>query len=168
MFDFVHWDSKSEMEEQLRRHGRALLIGNDAEAPRLFYTLVLAGDHPLMIGLCCSGLGIGPRVVTSRSRARLLVGHDCSLTCVDVPDGRIVITLRLDGAFYELIELAADNVAVIHELGAMKVNFDGAIGWMVSSPDVIKDFNIDRDVLKLVIEGMKAPLKVALSNGRQL
>lgn len=169
LIDLVACDSKSEMEERLRTSSRALLVGVDAQSSRSFYTLKMTSDNPLVIGLSLSGLGPKPSVEASRNGDRLLIGHDRSVTLVDVPSGKITATHSLDGAFFQFVEPTEESVVVIHELGALKVGFDGAVGWTVPSSDMVESFRVESGrVLELSIADSNAPLRISLADGRQL
>jgi len=169
LFNLTACDSKSKMEERLRASSRAVMVGADAESPRSFYTIALHGDNPLIVGLSISGLGPKPSVAASRNGEHLLIGHDRSLTVVDVPSGKIVVVHSLDGAFFQFLEPFEKNVVAIHELGALQVSFDGAVGWTVSSSDIVENFRVeDGRVLELSVADSVAPLRVSLADGRKL
>jgi hypothetical protein len=169
LFDLVACDSKSEMEERLRTSSCALLVGVDAQSPRSFYTLKMTSGNPLVIGLSLSGLGPKPSIAASRNGARLLIGHDRSVTLVDVPSGKITATHSLEGGLFQFVEPVEESVVVIHELGALKVGFDGSISWTVPSSDVVESFRVEGGrVLELSIAGFNASLRISLANGREL
>ena len=167
--DLVACDSKSEMQERLRAEPRSLLVGEAAQSPRSFYIVKLPNPKPLVIGLSLSGLGPTPGVLDSQNGDRLLIGHDQALTWVDVSAGSIFRTLTLDGAFFQFVEPTNKGVIVIHELGALKVDFDGAVGWAVPTSDVVESFQIeDGNILELHIAGSVVPLRLSLTDGHEV
>lgn len=167
--DFVACESKAEMQERLRAAPRSLLVGETAQSPSSFYIVKLPNPKPLFIGLSLSGLGPTPSVVSSQNAERLLIGHDQALTWVNAFTGRIIGTLLLDGAFFQFVEPVNSSVIAIHELGALKVDFDGAVNWAVPTSDIIEGVRVENgNVLELRVADSTVPLRLSLTDGHEL
>jgi hypothetical protein len=162
--NLVACDSKAEMQERLRAAPRSLLVGEATQSPRSFYIIKLSNPNSLVVGLSLSRLGPLPGVLESQSGDRLLIGHDQVLTWVNVSAGSIIGTLPLDGAFFEFVEPTAKGVVVIHELGALKVDFDGAVSWAVPTSDIVESFQVENgNVLELRVADSTVPLRITLT-----
>ena len=162
-------ESMADLRRHLANVPRSLLVGGDSEAPRGFFIINVAVEAPLVIGLCVSGMGPHPRVLWQAKLGRVLIGADCTVTSVDVRAGKIGASIRLDGAFFDFLLPDENGAAVVHELGAMGIGFDGVVRWSVSSDDVVENFRIEAGrVLELDVVDAAGPLRVSLAEGRVL
>jgi hypothetical protein len=145
---------------------RSLIIGLDAESPRAFFsTSVGSGAGAGEVGLILSWHGIDPAVVTLDGGRRLLAGHDDRITWIDSEALRIVSSRRLGGVFSEFLSVGRhDEIVVLHELGALRVNASGSLAWSVET-DVVENFRID-DKGNLILSVMDVPdVVVSLTSG---
>ena len=163
--ELVAYDSKSALEERLRRSPRSLMIGADAESPRNFYLLTPTPDE-IRVGLCAMNFGPAPKAISFGDV--WIVGHDVSLTVINTAAWRVVAKHRLGGAFYEFVPVTEQEILAIHELGALKENADGAVCWTFSAPEIVERFRVE-DGRVLTLEVMDyAPLRISLEDGRTL
>jgi len=167
--ELIPRESIDELRRYLDTASRSLLVGSESEAHRRFFIVNVAGETPLAIGLCASGLSPRARVLWQAKLGRALIGSDCTVTAVDVRLGKIITGIQLDGAFFDFIMPDENGAAVVHELGAMGVGFDGSVRWTVSSEDVVENFCVGPDrVLELGVADAGRALRVSLADGNLL
>lgn len=145
LISYKKWDSKSELHAHLEEIGhRTLIVGLTAESPRDFFSFSIMSEFGAAeIGVFSSGLGIAPSIVVLDSGQRALVGHDMWLTWIDLQSLSIMKSQRFDGAFYEFLSIDCDDeIIVLHELGALRVDAQGSIKWTVDT-DVVEDSRVD-------------------------
>jgi hypothetical protein len=162
------WESKAALLAHLEAAGQeSIILGRDAESPRCFYTLSAEYEQkPMAIVVWSSGLGSKPSLVLLGNRQGL-VGHDTRLTWIDLSRRAETASRRLDGVFYEFLPLdREDQVLVLHELGAMRVDFNGSVLWSVDT-DVVERWYLDGDgnLILTEMDGHKN-IGVALESGR--
>lgn len=134
------FDSKAELIQHLENSGAtANLIGIEALAPRKFYALSSV-DLPAPVGLVLSFHGVEPLVRTNGSTGIVLLGHDCSVTGLNL-SGNVEFSLLLEGVFFEFIDCEKDCVIAVHELGAVKIDSSGNCKWKVHS-GIVQEFRI--------------------------
>lgn len=136
------WESKTVLEQHLlNSHKQILVVGLDIEAPRKYYSFKLVRTLGITeIGVISSGLGIKPSIIVSETGDTIIVGHDMWITGID--ENRCIIKFhkKLDGVFFDFANYA-DKVVVIHELGALEIDYNGNEKWSVAT-DVVMDFQI--------------------------
>ena len=161
------WESRAAFLAHVEAYGaRSLIIGRDVEAPTAYYSCSIHdGDIDCEIAIISSGLGSSPAVVAMNGGARILVGHDTSLTSIDVNAMALVTSLSLTGVFFEFIALDADvELVVVHETGVLRVDANATTRWSVEC-DVIEDFVVDGQG-RLVLSTMDgAQLAISLQSG---
>jgi hypothetical protein len=161
------WESKSALLAHLDAcAARTLVVGLDAEAPRVYCSFSVDSSHGKgEIGVISSGLGVGAAAVLMDGGRRVLLGHDTWVTWVDVEVLAVVTSRRLGGVFFELLPVDRDEETVIlHELGALRVDASGAVKWSVDT-DVIEDSKTDANG-NLILSVMDGPrLVVSLASG---
>lgn len=163
----VLWDSKAALCAHLgSTRSSTIVVGLAAEAPRLFYSATVGG---IELGIYSSGLGPMPAVIALDAGQCAIVGHDATLTWLDLAAERIAAEHRLGGAFFELLSVdLEDQVVVVHELGALRVDATGNVLWSVDTPDVVEDSRLDlRGNLVLSITDQDSPLIVSLRDGER-
>jgi len=151
----VVWESKSVLMAHLESFKpRMIVLGLNAEAPRAYYSFPIAlPNGGAEIGIISSGLGTDVAAVLLDGGKRLLVGHDTFVTWIDVHALAVVATQTLGGAFYEFLPLdREDEIVILHELGALRVDAHGVVQWSVDS-DIVERSTVDG--------GEKLILKVA-------
>lgn len=99
------------------------------------------------------------------SGARVLVGHDMSLTSIDANAMSLVASLSLMGVFFEFVPVETDEgIVVVHETGVLRVDANATSKWSVEC-DVIEDFVVDGQG-RLVLSTMDgAQLAISLRSG---
>ena len=106
---------------------QTLLVGEDVEAPRRFWSfLVGSGPNAVEIGVISSGHGMAPAVIELDHGLVAIIGHDFSLTWVDLSRPAVTSSRAIGGVFYEFLPVeSGDEVIILHELGALRVHFEG-------------------------------------------
>lgn len=161
------WESKSALLAHLEAsEARTLVIGFDAEAPRAYYSFSVASGHAeIEIGVIASGLGSEPAAVVLDKDRRVLLGHDTSITWIDLEPLAVASSRRLGGVFFEFLPVDSDDeIVILHELGALRVDANGAVKWSVDT-DIVEDSRIDATG-NLILTAMDGPkLVVSLVSG---
>jgi hypothetical protein len=161
------WESKSALLAHLDDcKPRSLVIGLDAEAPRTYASFSIATNHGQgELGVISSGLGTDVVAVLMHDGRRALVGHDTWVAWIDVQALAVVSSQRLGGVFFEFLPVDGDDeIVVLHELGALRVDASGAVKWSVDT-DVVKNWSTDAKG-NLILDAMDGPrLAVSLETG---
>src|SRR5262245_60325726 len=126
------WASRTELLAHVKAHGaRGLVIGGDVESPRTYHSCSIEpGGGDGEIAIISSGLGIAPAVVVIDQGTRALIGHDTSITSVDVNAMAIVTSRSLWGVFFEFFPVdAGDEIVVLHEIGVLRVDANATVKW---------------------------------------
>jgi hypothetical protein len=147
---------------------RAVVVGKDAQSPSRFYIFSVHQAHSRFeIGVISSGLGSVPAVILLGNGKRALVAHDKSLTWIDTVAASSTKTSELYGVFFEFLTIGSDEeIVVVHEVGAVRVNKDGAELWSVHT-DVVADGSLDEaGNLVLTLMDQDAKVHVEMSSGR--
>ena len=140
-----------------------LLLGQGSEAPTNYYSL--SATSRAEIGVISSGLGTEPAAALLEHRQRVLVGHDTWVTAIMIDTLAVVSTLGLAGVFYEFLPIGRDDeVVVIHEVGALRIDGSGTVKWSVDS-DVLSGWRLDEksNLIMTMMDG--ALLAVSLESG---
>jgi hypothetical protein len=146
---------------------RALVVGNETEAPRAFYSFSVNSDcGRIEVGVITSGLGAGAAATLLDRGQRLLVGHDTRMTWIDTKTLTVISSRPLGGVFYEFLPLdCEDEIVLIHELGLLRVNANGVVKWSVDTGVVESATTDTNDNVILTI--MDAPgCMVSLESGK--
>jgi len=161
------WESKSSLLAHLdTREPRNLVVGLDAEAPRAYYSFSIATNHGRgEVGVISSALGTDVAAVLMEGGRRVLVGHDRWITWVDVQMLAVISSQRLGGAFFEFLPVEGDDeIVVLYELGALRVDASGSVKWSVDS-DIVENSSTDTNG-NLILNVMAGPrLVVSLESG---
>jgi hypothetical protein len=148
------FESKKDLEGHLRGERNSVLIGADAESPRRYYALNLAEKTgaQMKIGIVSSFHGIDPSWIFSVDAGVLVIGHDTSITFIDVAKHHVALVRNLDGVFFEFIsEVDHARFLVLHELGVARFDFSGNELWSVATPDIAESAQI-RDSQTVVVQ----------------
>ena len=140
----VH-DSRAALVAHLNGHdGPSILLGQDADAPREFYSASLCDtSHMCELGLICSGHGPLPQAFVFMGRGRAIVGHDSCVSVVELSGPEMIARRPIEGVFYEFLDVGAGGrILVVHELGVALFSDDGSALWSKGT-DVIEDAMID-------------------------
>src|SRR5262245_38015691 len=162
------WHSFRQQVERLAKEGRGprtLVVGLNAEAPGAEYSFSVASRCGQgEIGVIVSGLR--PVAVLMDSGRRVLVGHDRRVTWVDVQTLAVVTSRKLGGVFFEFLPVdREEEIVVLHELGALRVDVNGAVNWSIDAGDIVEDGSIDAkgNLILRVMDGSR--LVVSLASG---
>jgi len=161
------WESKSALLAHLDARGpHTLVVGGKSEAPRAYYSFSVASSLGQgEIGVISSRLGADAAAVLMDNGRRVLVGHDTWITWVDVETLAVVTSRRLGGVFFDVLPVDHDEeIVVLHELGALRVDVNGAVNWSVDT-DVVEDSSTDAKG-NLILSIMDGPrIMVSLASG---
>jgi hypothetical protein len=141
----TEWESKAALTAHLEACGsRRVLVGVDAEAPKKFYSLSLPSEAgPCEIGIVASFHGIEPGVIVLNEGRLAIIGLDQWVTAVDITTTTLVFRKYILGVFFEFIPLPVDDqVLVVHEIGALRLDANGIELWAVST-DIVDEFFLD-------------------------
>jgi hypothetical protein len=147
----IKWDSRNQLLEHLSKTERSVLIGRDIESPSRFFScraISCVGDIELGVisnqprgSVCCELL---------HNRNLLIIGHDQTVTVVNIDEGAIHLHERLDGIFFEfIIDESRNQVLTIHELGVVAICFEGHVRWLYSSPEILEDWQMISGSIRL-------------------
>jgi hypothetical protein len=165
------WESESALRSHLGRlEDRVLLVGASAPSPTRFYSCSLeTGVGTTELGILSSNLGPKPTVLQLDRDAVALVGHDVWITWVNVAERTVLTDLLLGGAFYEFQPVdRRDEVLVLHELGALRIDARGREIWRIDT-DVVEDFRVDVSG-NLILSTMdrSSPMAVSTKSGARV
>lgn len=161
------WESRMALHSYLSASGTpTLIIGATVEAPRAFYSFEVSAVGILQVGLYSSGLGSEPAMALLDGGHRAIVGHDAWVTWIDCSNPAVVASRRLSGVFFEFLSVDRDDqVVVLHELGALRIDSRGIESWTVDT-EVIEDWHVDaRGNLVLRIMDQVPRVLVSLDTG---
>jgi hypothetical protein len=115
-------------------------LGEDAEAPRLYYCVdAMRSDARVIACIISSGHGIDPVVALSADLFNVIIGHDCNISVIHVPTGDLASTTRVLGVVYDVLPLDdARSMIVVHEIGVLRLTLGGRILWSTAT-DVIEE-----------------------------
>jgi hypothetical protein len=164
----TEWDSKATIAVHLDSLCvDTIVVGNDAESPRRFYTLQLNEPKSPVAAVWSSGLGSQLSLVYHGDVG--IVGHDAGLTWVNFAKGSQMATARLGGVFYEFgVVEQVDHVFVFHELGVLRADLQGSVIWSVDT-DILEQWEINPSgELLLTILDQLGKIRVDGALGRYL
>jgi len=163
------WDSKRALEAHLdATHTTSIVLGQNAESPRRFYSLLLEQEkETTTVVVWSSGLGSKPSIAVFPDECAL-VGHDTWLTSLDLKGRTEIRSRRLGGVFYEFLPLHREHeVLVIHELGVMRVDLGGSVIWAVDT-EVIEGWEVsETGDLTLTIMDRNERLGIRVDSGER-
>jgi hypothetical protein len=138
--------SKADLDNHLTR-ANSVLAGASAEAPRKYYALDVTDNNggQMTIGVVSSHHGIRPSWIFSTDGNVLALGHDLTITFIDVPNRRILAAQPLAGVFFEFVHSNRNYLIVLHELGVAKFDFSGRQLWSISTPDIAESAKMQND-----------------------
>ena len=162
------YQSKNELDQYLG-DGDSVLVGASTTYPRKYYGLSVPdkNGHILKIGIVSSDQGIRPSWTPSQDLSVLVVGHDLSLSFIDISKRTINMEVPLEWIFYEFVKQPdPDSVIVLHELGVAKFDFTGREIWSVSTPDIAQSARMKNDTTLVVKhEGSGKEMAIDVSRG---
>lgn len=163
----TEWDSKAALLAHVAGGVPTVFVGTNAEAPRKFYSFQVQSHVELWeTAIISSGLGTMPKLALLDNDRKIVVGHDTWVTWIDTKDKNILSSQRIEGVFYEFIRVKKDDeIIVLHELGALRVDSNGRKIWTIDT-DIVEEFLCDSDG-HLVLMVMDCPeyLEICLETG---
>lgn len=144
-YDLAEYQSKNELDHYLADRD-SILLGARTMSPRRYYGLSVSDKkgNSLKIGIVSSDQGIRPSWTPSQDSAVLVVGHDLSLSFIDMARRTITKELQLGAVFYEFVKQPhPTSLIVMHELGVAKFDFSGREIWSVSTPDIAQSAELE-------------------------
>lgn len=160
------WDSRIALTNKLRDEPSSILLEGEKGVARRYYSFSVNGNNlRLLIGVATAGLGTDPIALLFESGRCALVGYDTWLSWIDVSSANVVSTRALSGVFYKFVEVPqADEIVVIHEIGVVRVDANGAVKWSVDT-DIIEESSADANG-NLIVHQFDGPLlKISMSTG---
>lgn len=159
----IELPSMAALASSLAIAGRSTCLGENVEAPSRFFVLDadFAGQT-LKVGVVSDGSGsVAGEIVGDR----VFVGHDRQVTIVSSLAPTDISTSRIEGAFFEFMELAAGQLVAIHELGLVGFSPVGTLMWRYHSTDIVEAWHRVGNRLRLdTMDGLSA--SVDLITGR--
>ena len=167
--DIFGFETRSSMEERGRSCGlRFVLLGEGAEAPRKFFVIRVSLSESeqsgLEIGLISSGIGSKPAWKYDQSNNAIAIGHDDLIDTVNIETGSTK-PVRLDGVFFEFANVQDGILVAIHELGATRISFGGAVLWSFSTSDTVSDWKVENDSIRFMLSDGSSKT-VAIASGK--
>jgi hypothetical protein len=165
--EVAEWDSLSALMEHLASSDESrCVVGHDAEAPRRFYSLSLQQfGRDLRFGIVCSHFGIKP-VAVQISDKFVMVGHDNSITAVDLTTGALKFNIHLLAPFYHFITGDEhDYIIVVYETGLMRLSMNGTIEWALDT-DLVEGVHQDKGRLLVKTSGNPEPTPISIASGK--
>jgi hypothetical protein len=170
MFATLHdLSSKAALDSYLTSTS-SILAGASAEAPQKYYALDVTDNHgrKITVGLVSSHHGIRPSWIFSADGNVLALGHDLTVTFIDVLNRRLRATQELEGVFFEFIDQSDHSyLIVLHERGVAKFDFLGRKLWSILTPDIAESAKMwNEDTLIVRHQGPGDHLAVDILTGR--
>ena len=162
--------NNADQEEYLRSEANRVMVGADAESPRKYYVLDIADQTgwKMKIGIVSSFHGINPSWIFSADGSVLVIGHDLSITFIDLAKQRLALVRDLDGVFFQFIpEMHRSCFVVLHELGVARFEYSGVGLWSVSTPDIAESAHLrDGETLVVQHQGPGREFAIDISTGK--
>jgi hypothetical protein len=159
---FVTQDSKSLLIERLRNFSESILLGDKAEAPRRFE---LTSEQSLGIGVCISIAGAGFAGIVTPENHRVFIGHDCTVSIIDLVSRKVIQSVNLLGPFYEFLEWQPQGIVLaFHELGLVAIAGNGSVVRQLHAPEIVEEWHVIGNLVSLSLSGSKK-MRFDLSTG---
>jgi len=163
------FESKGDLDRYFAGHN-GILVGASGEALRKYYALDVTDKNggQMTVGILSSHHGIRPSWTFSEDGNVLALGHDLTVTFVDIANRCLRASQRLEGVFFEFINQSDHNyVIALHELGVANFDFSGRKLWSISTPDVAESAEMRNDETLVVRhQGPGKQLVVDVLSGR--
>jgi hypothetical protein len=150
----VSCQSKSELQENIRIYSNdSIMLGFDTDYMRDFYLVkvcLTTKNKVFGIGIASEGHGLKPKLLLLPENNILLLGYNKSVSLVNCINNQLVKSICLDSLFYDFYKSEVhQKIIVIHETGVKVISFEGDALWDYNG-DIVKDYEIKDDILKLV------------------
>jgi len=157
-------ETRSDLNADLSNAAESLLLGIDAQSARRFYSVNISQSFRL--GILSSDLGPKPSIFIADDLQIAFVGHDCTVSIIDISKAIEKTSRKLDGAFFEFL-IMPDNlqcIIVIYELGVQCLDVNGRVVWNITT-DVIENYKLENGFLWLQIMDEPKPLTIHTESG---
>lgn len=163
---FTLWGSKSLLLGYLSQWQKSIVIGSDAEAPRGYYSCSLgSSDNPIQVAIITNQPNIPALLFLPQDRY-VLVGHDQSISILDLKIVSISDSILLEGVFFEFFHDEKQGlVLALHELGCMALSEEGKVLWRYLADDILEDWKIANDQITFTEMDRDEPVVVSLLTG---
>ena len=160
------WDSKNLLLNHIAKCPRSIVIGVDVEAPRAYYSCSIANiKNPIQVGIVVNQTST-PAVLLLPGSCHLLIGHDQSVSVVDIGSAELQSTSLLEGVFFEFLrDDVHSQMLAVHELGVVAVSKHGEVLWRYITSDILEDWIVAGDCLSLTVTDGDTPLVLSLCSG---
>ena len=165
------WSSEEDLRRFLEHAEFYTLIGQEAEAPREFYSLVVSaepnGEILWTIGVLNEGHGLSPEALLLPELKRLFIGANDRVSLLSWEDRAVVAESALGFLFRSFIPDPKNKlVLAIHEAGVDAFTYDGASKWRFSR-DVVETIHSDKDAVEIIFMDAD-PARLDVQSGREL
>jgi hypothetical protein len=160
------WETKSLLYRHLAEYPTSVVVGRDAEYPRGFYSCTLAGvTYPIELGIIVD-YDVVPSLVLLSPARRVLVGHDQSISSVDLGSGLLLEKMDLDGVFFEFLRIEQMRlILVMHELGCIALSEHGIVLWQHTTRDILVGWSVVGSRIELAMWDVDTPDVLNLRSG---
>ena len=113
----------------------------------------------------CSHFGIKP-IAIQVSDSLLMVGHDKSVTAVDLNAGVPKFNIHLPAPFYHFLTGDEhDYIIVVYEIGLIRLSMNRTIEWALDT-DIVEGVQQDKDRLLVKTSGNPEPTPISIASGK--
>ncbi len=165
------WNSQEDLLSFLERAESYILLGQEAEAPREFYSLVVSaepcGEILWTIGVLSEDYGLNPEALLLPELKRLFIGANARVSLLSWEDRTVIAESALGFLFRSFLPDPKDKlVLVIHETGIDALTYDGTIKWRFSR-DIVEAIHSDKDAVEIRFMDSD-PARLDVQSGREL
>lgn len=161
-----YWETRSLLLNHVEQNPPCVVVGNDTEAPRGFFSCVVDGvDNQIHIGVI-TNQSKTPRAIFFPVSRRVILGYDESVAVIDCLSAILRRAISLDGVFFEFLwdEEQAQIIAV-HELGVVAISAFGEELWRYTTKEILEDWSMVNRRLILMLMDTDASVELNLEDG---
>ncbi|WP_454646857.1 hypothetical protein [Bradyrhizobium liaoningense] len=149
--NFTEWASGSEMLDSLRdKH--LIRLESGAEGINRYYEIDLPSQYDALNVVIFSTGHREPTVLWLEGQSKLILACDNWVHKVDLAAKKVEYSRKLTGVFYEFLWVdEAGACTVLHQLGILRLELNGAIRWSVDTGIVENFVRIDSDTIRLAV-----------------
>lgn len=165
------WDNLVELELFLKRTGQAILLGENAENAKNFYSLSILsepGGEPLCtIGLLCEGHGLTPEALVFADFELLFVGANSRVSVISWKHGSVIAETDLGFLFRSFVPKPSEGVVLAtHETGVDAFSLGGQRLWQFHR-DVVEEIRLTEACLEMHFMDAGAA-RIDIHTGREM
>lgn len=165
------WGNVEELRRFMERSGPHILLGQEAESPHEFYSLVVTaepgGEVLWTIGVLTEGHGLSPEALLIPESKRLFIGANARVSILSWEARALIAEAALGFLFRSFIPDPKNNlVLVVHETGVAAFTHDGASKWQFSR-DVVETIHSGEDAIEISFMDSD-PARLEIRSGREL